>query len=395
MQTTNSIMIKWQSPQVERGCVQYSLNSSQKKVCEDKESRYHSISIKNLEEGRTYSYNVQSKSLEIDNMHRSFTTLNSDLNKTQNIWIMGDSGELGKGQKEVYTAMQIYMQGKSLDLWILLGDNAYSSGSQKQYNTSFFEPYKDLLKTTVPWAVIGNHDARRWAFYDIFDFPLQGESGGISSGTEKFYALEQGNIHILMLDSETTDLSKDGEMAQWLQKDLKANTKKWTIAILHHPPYTDGGHSSDDPFDSHSRFSLNGKLFSIRENIVPILEKYDVDLVYSGHSHVYERSKLIHKHYGTSDSFDINKHIVQDNEKKYCKSLDSKPFGGTIYTVTGSAAKLDHGALSHPALPFAYEKLGSVILRVQSHSLTSSFINNEGLVQDQFILYKKKDCSSL
>jgi len=394
MQTKDSIMIKWQTPEAEIGCVEYSLKDISKKACEDKESRYHTLTLQNLEEGSTYTYKVLSKSLKIDNSNRSFKPLHSDLNTTQNIWIIGDSGKAGPGQNNVYQAMQNYMQDKPLDLWLLLGDNAYRSGSQKQYNKAFFKPYKELLKSTVPWAVIGNHDARRWAFYDIFDFPTEGETGGVPSGTEKFFALEQGNLHILMLDSETTDLSKNGEMAKWLEKDLKANNKLWTIAVLHHPPYSDGGHNSDNPLDSHSRFSLEGKLFSIRENIIPILEKYDVDLVYSGHSHGYERSKLLHKHYGTSDTFDKDKHIIQDNNASYCKTLEPKPYKGTIYTVAGSAAKLDHGRLEHPALPFSYESLGSVMLKVTPNSLESKFLDSEGKIKDQFILYKQEDCSS-
>ena len=39
-------------------------------------------------------------------------------------------------------------------------------------------------------------------------------------------------------------------------------------------------------------------MIAMREKVVPILEQYGVDLVLCGHSHVYERSYLINKHYG-------------------------------------------------------------------------------------------------
>lgn len=47
--------------------------------------------------------------------------------------------------------------------------------------------------------------------------------------------------------------------------------------------------------------------------IVPILEKYGVDLVLCGHSHVYERSYLINKHYGNSASFNRNTMLIDSS----------------------------------------------------------------------------------
>jgi len=385
-------MIKWQSPQSEIGCVLYGKKSLDQKLCETSETQKHRIILKNLDQESHYQYKVESSSLNIDNTNRHFTTLDKNTKKTQYIWIIGDSGKSGSDQDSVYTQMQKYMKDRPLDLWLLLGDNAYRSGTQKQYNSALFDPYKELLKNYVPWAVIGNHDARRWAFYDIFEFPSHAESGGIASENQKFYAIDKGDLHILMIDSETTDLSTDSELVRWLEKDLKANAKKWTIAIFHHPPYTNGGHNSDNKRDSHPRFSLQGRLFSIRENIIPILEKFDVDLVYSGHSHVYERSKLMHKHYQDSSHFNKDLHLVQDRKSDYCKGLDKEAYGGTVYTVAGSSAKLDHGNLKHPALPFSFEKMGSVILEVNPEYLKSSFITIDGSVDDSFTLHKRKEC---
>lgn len=392
MQTYDSIEVKWQTLKSEIGCIQYGKLSADTKICEKAPTDGHSIRVKNLEEGSSYRYKVLSDSLQIDNENRFFTTLHKDKQKPQNIWIIGDSGQSGPDQLKVLKAMQDYKQGKAPDLWLLLGDNAYRSGTQKQYNKGLFEPYAELLKTNVPWAVIGNHDARRWAFYDIFDFPSLGQSGGTSSNNKKFYSLEQGDLHILMIDSETTDLSKDSELLQWIEKDLNANTKKWTIAVFHHPPYTHGGHNSDNPSDSHYKFSMTGRLFLLRENIIPVLEKYDVDLVYSGHSHVYERSKLIHKHYQDSTHFDTKRHIVQDDNSSYCKKLEKTPYAGTIYTVMGSSSKLDQGSLNHPALPISFEEMGSVLLEVNEGYLRSSFLNIDGKIKDSFTLHKKKRC---
>ncbi len=383
MQTQNSIVIKWQSDTSEIGCVEY---GKDKKVCEDKATSYHHITLKNLTPSTSYRYKVISPSMNIDNSGRYFTTLHNKELQEQNIWVIGDSGKKGKNQKNVLDSMLHVKGDKKLDLWLLLGDNAYRSGTQVQFNESLFEPYKELVKYLVPWAINGNHDARRWALYDIFEFPQNGESGGVASGSEKYYSIDSGNVHLVMLDSHEADTSKDSKMAIWLEKDLAKVTKPWIIAAFHHPPYSDGSHKSDNDRDSWGRMSR------MRENIVPILEKYGVDLVLSGHSHGYERSRLMHKHYGKSDTFDATKHLLSKSDHYYCKPKKRAAFDGTIYNVMGSSAKADRASYKHPALPFSYRSLGSLLLHVTPTTLKVSFINDKAEIIDEYTIDKSLTC---
>lgn len=383
MPTQNSIVIKWQSKPSEIGCVRY---GDKKEVCEKKPTSYHRIALSDLTPSTTYPYEVISPSMTIDNKGRFFTTLTHKNVPMQTIWVIGDSGKAGKGQTDVFHAMERVKGNEKLDMWLLLGDNAYSSGTQDQYNSGLFNPYKALIKTLVPWAVDGNHDARRWAFYNIFEFPQNGESGGVASGSEKFYAIESGNVHIVMLDSHESDTSKDGAMVKWLKKDLAHVTKPWIIAAFHHPPYSDGGHKSDDPYDSW------GRMKRMRENIIPVLEKYGVDLVLSGHSHGYERSKLMHKHYGVSSTFDPSKHLLSQNGHHYCKSGERSAFDGTIYNVMGSSAKLDRSSYKHPAMPFSYQSLGSLLLHVSPSRLNVKFIDDKATIIDEYTIDKSLTC---
>ena len=80
-------------------------------------------------------------------------------------------------------------------------------------------------------------------------------------------------------------------MACWLRMDLAETTNNWIIAFYHHPEYTKGSHNSDTEIE----------LIQMRENLLPILEEGGVDLVLTGHSHVYERSCLLDGHYKTSN----------------------------------------------------------------------------------------------
>jgi hypothetical protein len=383
MQTQNSILIKWQSDKKEIGCVEY---AEDKKVCEKEPTSYHKIKIENLKPSTKYSYKVISDSMDIDNTDRHFTTLYDKTIPMQRVWVIGDSGKAGEDQQNV-TASMLHVKGnKELNMWLLLGDNAYKSGTQDQFNTSLFEPYAALVKYLVPWAVDGNHDARRWAFYDIFDYPTKGECGGVPSGSEKFFAIDDANIHLVMLDSHEGDMSKDSKMIKWLEKDLSQVSKPWIIVALHHPPYSDGSHKSDSVRDSW------GRMVDARENIVPVLEKYGVDLVLSGHAHGYERSKLMHRHYGTSDTFDTKKHLLSNSDHNYCKSINKSPFDGTIYNVMGSSSKADRASYKHPALPFSYQSLGSVLLEITPTTLHAKFINDKAEILDEYTIEKKLTC---
>ncbi|MBU1216310.1 metallophosphoesterase [bacterium] len=385
MQTPNAVTFKWQTPKEEIGTLSYGLSAGEldKNISEPNAVDKHSLTLSDLEECSQYFYAINSSSLTIDNTNRSFTTPCKNA-EFQRIWAIGDSGKRGKDQQAVYEQMLSYLDHNlsQLNMWILLGDNAYTSGTQKDYNEGMFEAYPEMLKRFAPWALMGNHDARRWAFYDIFDFPVNGENGGLPSGDERYYSVEDGNLHLVMLDNETADLSADGAMASWLKKDLAANTKPWVIVAFHTPPYTDGGHHSDSSYDS------GGRLQKMRENFVPIFDAYGVDLVLSGHSHDYERSLLMRNHLGKSDTFDAQTQVLQNDASCYTKPLKATPNSGTIYQVCGSSSKLDKAALKHPALPFSFQEMGSLILEITPTTLTSKFLNIHGKISDQFTIHK-------
>lgn len=381
LQTQDSITIKWNSPEFEVGSIEYGFfpDLLDKTLVDARKTKKHSITISGLNECTKYYYKVSSSSMSIDNVDRSFKTL-CKAKDSQRLWVIGDSGKAGDDQTKVYNAMLDYIghDFNKLNMWVLLGNNAYMKGSQKQYNESFFKPYKELLKRYTPWAVIGNYDAKRWAFYNIFDFPTKGESGGVPSGSEKFYSLESGNLHLVMLDSEMYRVDKNSDLVLWLREDLKKNTKPWVVVALHTPPYTDGGQNSD----SRSKFK------KIRESLVPIFDEFGVDLVLSGDSHSYERSKLMVEHIGKSDS--LGKHnIVQDAKSCYTKSIKPTKNSGTIYQVCGSSSKLDHATLMHPALPFAYDQMGSLIIDITPTTLSSKFLSINGEILDEFIIKKE------
>ena len=307
------------------------------------------------------------------------------------VWVIGDSGTADANAQAVRNAYSAYTGTRETDVWLMLGDNAYSDGLDAEYQAAVFNTYPEMLRKTVLWPAYGNHDGyssdaatNAGPYFDIFTLPKQAEAGGVASGNEAYYSFDYANIHFVCLESFETDRSPTGPMLTWLQRDLAANTQPWLIAYFHHPPYSKGSHDSD----------VDMELIEMRQNAVPILETFGVDLVLSGHSHSYERSFLIDGHYGTSTTFtDAMKKNGgsgrADQSGAYTKpSAGMAPHEGAVYLVAGVAGKTEAGTLNHPAMYLSQTTLGSVVLDVNDSRLDATFIDSVGSRRDYFSIVK-------
>jgi hypothetical protein len=310
--------------------------------------------------------------------------------------VLGDSGTATTNAAAVRMAYEKFTGDRPTDLWLMLGDNAYAHGTDAQYQAAVFEMYPALLRTSPLWPTMGNHDNRSCnattqsgIYYDIFTLPTQGQAGGLLSGTEAYYSYDYANVHFICLDSEESDRSPEGLMPRWLKADLAANKRDWTIAYFHHPPYTKGSHDSDAD-DEES----GGRLREVREQILPMLETGGVDLVLAGHSHSYERSFLIDRHYGNSKTFGAKfKKDVGDGREEGDGAYHKRTFGptpheGTVYVVAGSSGKKSGGTLDHPAMFTSTNALGSLVLDINSNRLDATFINTRAEKLDHFTIIK-------
>jgi hypothetical protein len=254
--------------------------------------------------------------------------------------------------------------------------------------------YPDLLRKTVLWSTIGNHETYaadstgHIAYFDIFDLPTQGEAGGVASGVENYYSFDYGNVHFVCLDSEYSDLSVEGPMADWLRADLASHTMDWLIAFWHSPPYTKGTHDSDNIFDTF------GHLVAMRENFLPILEDHGVDLVLCGHSHVYERSYLLDGHYGYSSSLvpamikDAGSGRPEETGAYIKPSASGNAHQGAVYVVAGSGSQTLPISPNHPAMFVGRAELGSLIVDIDGSRLDARFLRETGEIDDHFTILK-------
>jgi hypothetical protein len=277
---------------------------------------------------------------------------------------------------------------QTTDLWLMLGDNAYSSGTDSEYQAAVFDAFPITLRQCVLWPTRGNHDVLHAGenndYYDIFTMPAAGEGGGLPSGTEAYYSFNWGDTHFICLDSEGSDRSPGGAMLTWLANDLSANVRPWVIAFWHHPPYSKGSHDSD----------TETALVEMRQYALPVLEAGGVDLVLCGHSHAYERSFLIDGHYGTSVTLTPDM-IVNggdgrpDGNGAYVKPENApSPHAGAVYAVSGSAASTAGGPLNHPVMVTSLNVSGSMVLDIHGNRLDARFLSQAGAVMDSFAIVK-------
>ncbi len=296
------------------------------------------------------------------------------------------------------------------DAWILLGDNAYSIGSEAEYTTNFFDIYGDnILRNHKLYPAPGNHDygnssankaSRSMPYHNIFSVPQNGEAGGVASTKQNYYSFDIGNIHFLSLDSYGTEsdgtsieTAGSSQLKTWLTADLAANTRKWVIAYWHHPPYTKSSHNSDS----------EGDLVNIRQNFITFLETRGVDLIICGHSHAYERGYLLRNFTGSWTSFNAPTHAVSSSSATYTSNstcpyvYNTTPANhGTVYVVAGSAGasggtNTNFGAY---AMPFAVNDAGIFYFEVEDNRLDAKMLRQNGSVFDQFTIMKDVNQSS-
>lgn len=382
-------------PTVHYGLSRDSLNMSASANSSEKD---HFITISGLRPYTKYYYEINlGDAILVDDADDFFfrTHPTEDTNVKVHGWVLGDCGTANDDQRAVRDAYYNYIGKRATDMMLFLGDNAYNIGTDKEYQTAIFENmYEERLKNTIAWSCIGNHDGysanskkQKGPYYDIFHFPKEGECGGLPSGTEAYYSFNYGNVHFISLDSHESDRSVGGAMYSWAENDLANTTAKWIIAFWHHPAYSMGSHNSDK----------EKRLIEMRENFVPLMEKYGVDVIFSGHSHSYERSYMINGHHGISDSFDKEKHTVsngsgdgrEDGDGSYRKTseLEGK---GMVYLTAGSSGKISGFENElHEAMFVSLNELGSCAFEIHGNRFDLKFIDSTGKVEDYFTLEKE------
>lgn len=401
--TPQSMVIRWKTNSPTVGMIRYGTNKNNliQSISSSTISDNHEIKIEGLVPYTKYYYAVYGDNQLLtppgDTTYYFITSPAAGLELPIHIWVIGDFGRNNAGQKEVRDAYwNSIKNNRHTDVWLWLGDNAYGSGTDMEFQNNLFNVYPHILRNTVSWPCPGNHDYNSISltthdgpYYRIFTMPKNGEAGGVPSGQEGFYSFDYGNIHFVSLNSEWIPWTfpPNNEQIQWLHQDLSSTTQTWKIVFWHKPPYSKGSHDSDNTAD----------IAAMRANFVPIMDQYGVDLVLNGHSHNYERTHLIKGHYGTSASFNPTEHIVDvscgnpSQGHVYVKYIDENNTSiGTIYCVVGNSGSVTSGKpLNHPAMCSAYQdEYGSLVIDVNGNELHARYFTSNGIIKDEFKIIK-------
>jgi 3',5'-cyclic AMP phosphodiesterase CpdA len=177
--------------------------------------------------------------------------------------VIGDTGTGAPPQFDVGTRLNEARGAFPFDMVIMLGDNIYGRQTAQDFVDKFRRPYAALLTGGVTfYASLGNHDSPMNRYYPGFNM------GGL-----RYYTYTKKNTQFFVLDSNAMDVKQ----VAWLENALKESREEWKICYFHHPLYSDGGR--------------HGSEVELRVILEPIFVKYGVNVVYSGHDHIYERIK--------------------------------------------------------------------------------------------------------
>jgi Calcineurin-like phosphoesterase len=178
--------------------------------------------------------------------------------------VIGDSGSGDKYQYEVAEEMELFRKTFPFRFVIMLGDNITGGHSPHDFYKKFAKPYAELLDEGVKfYASLGNHDRTNERLYKPFNM-----------GGKRYYSFKQGNVTFLALDSNYMD----PEQLDWIKRRLQEADTPWKICFFHHPLYSNG--------------KTHGPDLDLRHLLEPIFVRYGVNVVFSGHDHVYERIRL-------------------------------------------------------------------------------------------------------
>ena len=90
---------------------------------------------------------------------------------------------------------------------------------------------------------------------------------------ERYYTYTKKNVRFFVLDTDYMD----PKQLQWLEHQLKSATRRLEDRLLPSSALFDGGR--------------HGSEVDLRLVLEPLFIKYGVNVVFSGHDHVYERIK--------------------------------------------------------------------------------------------------------
>jgi len=266
--------------------------------------------------------------------------------------VMGDSGwgdPRLDGQGMI--AQRIYNENPAL--LIHTGDLVYPFGSYDYYQRNYFNYYAATMSSIPFFPSPGNHDydvPNAAPYLAIHAVPNEGVP---VPDRGRYYSYDWSNVHFVSIDAHQSldrAVNANGPMLQWLDNDLRTTKQFWRLVYFHYPPFATGQNTNDT------------QSLWVRQYMVPIFEKYGVQLVFSGHEHSYQRTKAI-------------------------RNSSFVPTGvGTNYFTSGGGGAILYGCSRTDMVPVALSEHHYVRAEVQDTRMTIRSIRKDGNELDTVLI---------
>lgn len=261
--TPDSIWIVWDTTEPVNGRVQYGQTPALgQSVVDQVAGLHHEVQLLGLKPYHTYYYRVD------EGETSTFRTAAGPDQSNFQFAVYGDTRE----GYFIHRSIVRQISAQRPDFLIHTGDLVESGRFKSEWDT-FFRVEAPLLKSAPIYPTLGNHEdfdppVLNSYYTDIFHLP----------GNELWYAFDYGNARFICLKADGYPIGTyflEGEQLSWLEEQLSANTAPWLFVYFHIGVFT----SREEGYLE----------TGLREQLVPLFEKYGVDLVFMGHHHSYER----------------------------------------------------------------------------------------------------------
>jgi predicted phosphodiesterase len=268
--TMHSIAIRWTTDLPSRGTVEYGNAGFDRSVQDTALATVHTVTLDGLSPATAYTYRV----IAAGDTSRPYTFWTAVAPGEPFVFgAYGDTRRGGPVEDSAHVRILRQMLAHKVRFAIHSGDLVSKNTVEN------WDDYFEVTTRTTPFwcsvpifSVAGNHDKGQM-YYDNVILPVN------PSGTSSYYSFDYGSVHFTAINNYEEYENPDSPQRQWLAADLAspaAQHARFRIAFLHSPPYTSpSGHTSD---------------LKIRAALSPLLEKHQVDIVFAGHNHFYERS---------------------------------------------------------------------------------------------------------
>jgi predicted MPP superfamily phosphohydrolase len=273
--------------------------------------------------------------------------------------VLGDSG-WGDPNSDAQglIAKQIVTEKPALVLHT--GDLVYNpTANFDSYQRNYFNYYAATMCTAPFFPCPGNHEydvPNAIPYLSIHSLPTDNVP---APDRGRYYSFDWGNVHFVSIDSMQAlnqAVNSNGLMFRWLENDLRSTRQFWRIVYFHHPPYAGAGSNTGDIQSQWARAYM-----------VPIFEKYGVQLVFSGHEHSYQRSQPIWKNNFVTSNFGIT-------------YLTSGGGGAALYSSPGD------GAPSVPLVAFAKSTYHYLRVDVNGPNILVRSLRKDGTEVENFTI---------